>query len=104
MLMVKDDSLLKWVSKHFNENSFIKLNEIILDLERKLSRPINVVLTETRYKHVEKIFNQVVKKEFITTNSVNLWLDKYVTHPLWGIPFLLAILYIVYEYEVLKEL
>jgi len=98
MLLVEDSSLWNWVTNNLDDSSLTQLNEIILNLENNLNKPVNVVLTETRYKHVEKIFNQVVKKEHDNRNSVNLWLDKYVTHPVWGIPFLLLILYIVYEF------
>jgi len=98
MLMVEDGSLWKWVTENLDNSSLSRMNEIILDLEKKLNKPLNVALTEIRYKHVEKIFNQVVSRGENKTNSVNLWLDKYITHPVWGIPFLLFILYIVYEF------
>jgi len=98
MLMVEDGSLWKWVTENLDDSSISRMNEIILDLEKKLNKPLNVALTEIRYRHVEKIFNQVVSRGENKTNSVNLWLDKYITHPVWGIPFLLFILYIVYEF------
>jgi ferrous iron transport protein B len=98
MLMVQDNSLWKWVTDNFDEFSVSQLNNIILDLENKINKPVNVAITQIRYKHVEKIFNQVVSKEINQNNSVNLWLDKYITHPIWGIPFLAIILFIVYEF------
>jgi ferrous iron transport protein B len=98
MLMVQDTSLGKWVTKNLNETSVAELNEIILDLEKKLNKPINVAITQTRYKHVEKIFSQVVSKQKKHNSSLSLWLDKYITHPVWGIPFLAIILFIVYEF------
>ena len=98
MLMVQDKSLMKWVDDNLDEPSVTLLNEIILDLERNLNNPINVVITQTRYKHVEKIFNKVVSRKKNQLNSVNLWLDKYVTHPIWGMPFLAIILFIMYEF------
>ncbi len=98
MLMVEDKSLWNLVTKNLDDLSLTSLNEVIFNLENKLSKPVNVVLTEIRYKHVEKIFAQVVTKENDRRNSVNLWLDKYVTHPFWGIPFLLIIMFIVYEF------
>jgi ferrous iron transport protein B len=98
MLMVEDTSLWKWVTENLDDSSMARMNEIILNLENKTNKPINVALTEIRYKHVEKIFEQVVIKKKNLTNSVNLWLDQYITHPVWGIPFLLVILFIVYEF------
>jgi len=98
MLMVQDNSLWKWVADNLDEPSVSRLNEIILDLEKKLNKPVNVAITQTRYKHVEKIFNQVVSREKNQTSSVNLWLDKYITHPVWGIPFLAIILFVIYEF------
>lgn len=98
MLLVKDKSLYNWATKNLDDSSLAQLNEIILNLENKLNKPVNVALTEARFIHVEKIFRQVVKKENRRKKSVHLCFDKYLTHPLWGIPFLLAILFLVYEF------
>jgi ferrous iron transport protein B len=98
MLMVEDNSLRKWVTKNLSEKAINKLNEILINLENTLNKPVNVVLTEARYKHVEIIYNQVVNKNIRKRNSINNWLDSYITHPIWGIPFLLIILFIVYEF------
>jgi len=96
MLMVKDKSLREWVTTNLDEDSTTKLSEIILDLERSINIPVSIAITQARYREVDKIFNQVVKKNKLRKVSITHWLDTYTTHPVWGVPFLLIILYLVY--------
>lgn len=98
MLMIKDKSLRKWAVNNLSEKSVSKLSEILLELENKLNSPINVVITKTRFREVDKIFNQVVKRELLKKDNILNLLDNYTTHPIWGIPFLLIILFFVYEF------
>ncbi len=98
MLMIKDKSLRNWAVNNLPDNSISRLSEIILELEKKLNSPINVAITQARYREIDKIFNKVVKRNPVKKNNVSQWLDKYVTHPFWGIPFLLFILFVVYEF------
>ncbi len=98
MLMIKDKSLRNWAVNNLPDNSISRLSEIILELEKKLNSPINVAITQARYREIDKIFNKVVKRNPVKKNNISQWLDKYVTHPFWGIPFLLFILFVVYEF------
>ncbi len=98
MLLAQDGSLQDWVNKNLNDEKIQKLQEIIIALDRGLNVSANYAITQTRYKHADEIYDQVIEKKERSKASVSDLLDYYMTHPFWGIPVLLVVLYIVYEF------
>ena len=98
MLLAQDGSLQNWVNENLTPDNITELQKIILDLEGALNVPASYAITETRYRNAEKIYDQVVeKKERVHTTFMEK-LDHYITHPIWGIPVLFLVLFIVYEF------
>ncbi len=98
MLLVSDETLRRWVHENLTEDKARKLSEIILELEKKLNSPISFVITRARYQEVDKVYQRVVRTRKSFTSPVLNWLDEYMTHPIWGIPFLMVVLFIIYEF------
>jgi ferrous iron transport protein B len=98
MLLAQDGSLLNWVNKNLTADNITELQKIILDLEGGLNVPASYAITETRYRNAEKIYDQVVEKKERVHTTFTEKLDHYITHPIWGIPVLFLVLFIVYEF------
>jgi ferrous iron transport protein B len=98
MLLTSDGSMHNWVNENLTPESISELQKIIFDLEGRLNVPANYAITETRYRNAEKIYDQVVEKKDREHTSFTEKLDHYITHPIWGIPVLLLVLFLVYEF------
>jgi len=98
MLMAQDGSMQNWVEKNLSSGQITSLQRLILELEGKLKISVSYAITQTRFKHVDRIYNQVMTREDKPVDSFFTTLDHYITHPLWGIPFLLAGLFLVYQF------
>jgi ferrous iron transport protein B len=98
MLLAQDGSLQTWLNEKLNSNQITELQNIIFELESELNVPASYAITQSRYRHAEKIYDQVVQKVERPGGSFLDRLDHYITHPFWGIPFLMAVLFIVYEF------
>ncbi len=98
MLLVNDESLRSWVVQYLEPEKMDNLREIIWEVEKKLNAPVNFVITQTRYKAIDQIMAKVISKRKKVDESILKKLDGYMTHPFWGIPFLLLILAVVYEF------
>ena len=98
MLLAQDGSLLNWVNENLIPDNITELQKIILDLEGGLNVPASYAITETRYRNAEKIYDQVVEKKERVHTTFTEKLDHYITHPIWGIPVLFLVLFIVYEF------
>jgi len=98
MLLAQDGSLQSWVKKNMTPGKIEELQDIIVELESGFNVPVSYAITQTRYKNADYIYDQVVEKKERVSTSISDVLDHYMTHPFWGIPFLLLILFVVYEF------
>ena len=98
MLLAHDGSLQDWVKKNMTPGKIEELQDIIVELESGFNVPVSYAITQTRYKNADYIYDQVVEKKERVSTSISDVLDHYMTHPFWGIPFLLLILFVVYEF------
>lgn len=98
MLLAGEESMRRWAKKNLSSGALERLDDLILNLENNYSTQLNFIITQARYREVDKIYNQVVEKKIDKKNKVLSWLDNNITHPVWGIPFLALVLFIVYEF------
>ncbi len=97
MLLVQDASLRTWVKNNLTARQIGELQQIIWELEGKLNNSVVRTINEYRYRYISRIHDQVVARNHRTTGSLARNFDNLVTHPIWGIPLLLVVLYIVYQ-------
>lgn len=98
MLLVQDGSLQSWVKSNLSAEQIDELEKITWELESKLNVSISYAISQARFRQVDKIYNEVVEKKTQRDTNVLTVLDHYITHPGWGIPFLILVLFIVYEF------
>ena len=98
MLLTQDESLNGWVQENLNQQQIESLQEIIWRTEKKFSAPLNFVITQSRYDNVDALYSAVVQVAGNRSHSLLSRLDHYIIHPLWGIPFLLLVLYLAYKF------
>jgi ferrous iron transport protein B len=97
MLLVQDASLRTWVKNNLTAGQIKQLQQIIWGLEGKLKNSVVHTINEYRYRYISRIYDQVVAKNHKAAGSLARNFDTMVTHPIWGIPLLLVVLYIVYQ-------
>ncbi len=98
MLLIQDDSLRKWVRANLSDIQIEQLQEIIWNIEGQLKRSIASTINEARYRFTNQIYDQVVSKSGVLKGKAVSKLDSIISHHVWGIPILLVILYIVYQF------
>lgn len=96
MLLAGDESLKSWLHQNLSAAAIEKIEAIRLSLQEKFSHPLSYLITEIRLRWVDSILSQVFVEEKMDRSSWGVTLGQWSTHPIWGIPFLLAILYLTY--------
>ncbi len=98
MLLIQDESLTDWVQENLNRQQIDSLREIIRVVSKKISTPLNFIITQSRYQQVDTIYAEVTqagrKRGYTFMNR----LDHYLIHPCWGLPSLLLALYLAYQF------
>lgn len=97
MLLAGDDTLVTWLKAHLPREDLTRIDLIIQRLGREFHAGPRFEINRARLAAVDRIMMQVFRG--VEPGSAPAWLRKvsdWSTHPVWGIPFLLAALAAAY--------
>ena len=98
MLLGGDERLKKWFNKTLKADGIDEIENIKKELQKKYSKPLGYVINQQRMKQVDSILDQTMDTIKIERNSFSEKLGNASMHPLWGIPILAIILYVMYKF------
>src|SRR4030066_2138569 len=98
MLLAGDASLKPWLSKRLTPSDINKIKNIRQDVQNRFHEPLGSVINQARLKKAEKIVEGVMSRSQGRGTTITANLGRWAMHPLWGIPVLLAVLFMMYEF------
>jgi len=93
--LAKDSVCEKWIQENTTAAIQDQMLKIRSELSEKFSEGVEYVIQKSRESFIEKL----VRQSFEETNSAKtsgIRLGYLTTHPLWGVPILLSVLYAMY--------
>jgi len=96
MLLSGDQSLFNWLEDRMPAEDLEKAASIRKDVQAKLSEPLGYILNRKRLNTVQEILSPVIRRTEIKSKSLSRFLGNIAIHPLYGIPFAVAVLYLTY--------
>ncbi|MFZ6020184.1 MAG: ferrous iron transport protein B [Chloroflexota bacterium] len=93
--LAKDSVCEKWIEENATAAIKDQMLRIRSELSEKFSEGVEYVIQKSRESFIEKL----VRQSFEDTNSAKtsgIRLGYLTTHPLWGVPILLSVLYAMY--------
>ncbi len=94
-----DQTLSPWLRAHMSDEALARLEDIRHRLRRLYRDDIGYVIQESRLRAAGELAREVSARRPQTPSSsppALRWLDRATTHPVWGVPVLLAALYLSY--------
>ena len=98
MILSGDESLSDWLNTNLEADVIMALEKLRSECQEKFTRPISVIINETRLKKASEIAEMVTKKTSFVHGSIAATFGRLSMHPLWGIPILLIVLFGLYEF------
>lgn len=98
MLLSGDESLVDWLHKNLPEEMIAKIEKIRQEVQSKFFDPVGYIINQARLKKIDEILNMVMEYEEKIPKTFTTFLGNLAIHPLWGIPILLIVLFITYEF------
>ncbi len=98
MLLAGDDSLAQWLNDHLPENAILQIEKIRQETQVHLAEPVGYLINQARLRRGDEFLLQVMELRGEAPKSVSSFLGTLSIHPFWGIPILLLILWITYEF------
>lgn len=94
MWLAGDDSLAKKLSPAQVQ----EISSIRNGLAAFYQKPLSYLINERRFEKVDEILKEIIKFEPPKRKIILPFLGKITTHPVWGVPVVLAVLFLLYEF------
>jgi ferrous iron transport protein B len=98
MLLSGDESLNDWLHQNLSEEEIRKIDRIRQEIQAHFADPIGYLINQARLRKGNELLQQVMKSGEGATRNLSTILGNLTIHPIWGIPILLLILFITYEF------
>lgn len=98
MLLAGDESLQDWLHCRLSEQVILKIEEISRRLQSQHQEPLGFFVNQKRLNAVDRILEGVFRKEKRSRGMGARALSNLTTHPIGGVPILLAVLYAMYKW------
>ena len=98
MLLSGDESLVEWLHQNLSEREILQIEKIRQEIQARFADPIGYLINQARLRRVDELLSQVMGPNRASTKSFSTFLGNLSIHPFWGIPILLFILWVTYEF------
>ena len=98
MLLSGDESLAQWLHHNLSEKEILQIEKIRQESQIHLVEPIGYLINQARLRKVDELLSRVMGLKGEAPKSISSFLGNLSIHPFWGIPILLFILWITYEF------
>ena len=99
MLLSGDESLKTWLHAHMADHVINEINRIRETVQAKYHNSLGYLINQQRLKMSDEILAQVMTRhEAGTGSTIAFHLGRWSMHPVYGLPILLAVLYLVYQF------
>lgn len=98
MLLAGDESLMPWLKDHIGIPDIKRIESIRREVQNKFYEPLGYVISQIRLKRAGRIIEDAISRYHTERNAIAIHLGNWAMHPLWGIPVLLAVLFLMYEF------
>jgi ferrous iron transport protein B len=97
MLLAGDESLSSWLLARLPGEKVAEIDRLRRRLERRLGS-VHYAVSRARLRAVDEIVKRVLEKRAARSGEALTKLGELTMHPLYGIPFLLLVLFGMYEF------
>jgi ferrous iron transport protein B len=98
MILSGDESLKEWLMTNLRMEDIKYIEDLRDDAQSRLKEPISSLISRSRIKLAEDITGKVQKNSKAGGGALARSLSKWTMHPVMGIPVLLFVLLIFYEF------
>ena len=98
MLLAGDESLIEWLHQNLSEREIVQIEKIRQETQIHFSDPIGYLINQARLRKVDELLSQVMEIKGEAPKTLSTFLGNLSIHPFWGIPILLFILWVTYEF------
>ncbi len=99
MLLAGDESLKAWLHAHIADHVIAEIDNIRQSIQAKYHNSLGYLINQQRMKKADEILAQVMTRhETGKGSTLAFHIGRLSMHPVYGLPVLLVVLYLVYQF------
>jgi ferrous iron transport protein B len=99
MVLAGDESLNGWLHANLQDHVIADIEKIRQGVQSKFNNSLGYLINQRRIKKADEILAQVSSlHEAGKGSTIAFYIGKWSMHPVYGLPILLAVLYVVYQF------
>jgi ferrous iron transport protein B len=98
MILSGDSTLDKWLGSKLDASALKTIDVINRRLAAQYSEPIGYLINRIRLTAADRLLAKVTSKKAASSSKIASFIGTYSMHPFWGIPLLLVVLYMMYQF------
>lgn len=97
-LLAGDRTILPWIKPMIDDDALRAIESVRQRLQASLGESVAYVINSRRLRIAESIVEQTQRHEAVGKSSWAAKLGRLMVHPIWGLAFLAAVLYVTYKF------
>jgi len=98
MILSGDKTLKNWLREKLTDEDIKHVEALRDKISEKYSLPLNYIISQQRLEIVDSILEKILTKTPIRKAGFSAFLGSLTTHPIWGFPFSLLVLFGMYQF------
>ncbi len=99
MVLAGDESLKGWLHANLQDHVIEAIEKIRQEVQSKFNNSLGYLINQRRLKKADEILAQVLSlHEAGKGSAIAFHIGRWSMHPVYGVPILLAVLYVVYQF------
>jgi ferrous iron transport protein B len=91
-----DATISEFLARHLSKAEVAQVEQIRDEVQAHVSDPLSYAINRDRLLVVDRIVEAVYSRRVVKMDGTRAWLGAMTMHPVWGVPFLLAVLAFAY--------
>jgi ferrous iron transport protein B len=98
MILSGDKTLRNWLLENVSAEKITEMESLRDKAAENYSMQLSYIVSQQRLQIVEGIAGEVLTKAGTEKKGISRFFGEITTHPVWGIPFLVLVIYLMYEF------
>ncbi|HEY0593655.1 MAG TPA: ferrous iron transport protein B [Thermoanaerobaculia bacterium] len=95
-ILAGDETLAEWMAGHLTADAIASVEAIRNEIQESTREVLGWRIQRERFAHVDRVIAAVYRAPDARVEGFRNWLGSITMHPLWGVPFLVGVLFVAW--------
>ena len=97
-LLSDDSSIIPFLRRGLDGRAIDRIEDICRGLKAAYGQPLGSVISQQRSREIDRILEEVISRTPGGRSTALKVIGEWTMHPLWGLPFVILVLLLMYEF------